>query len=182
MKKILTKSMYQIVSEEYIELSPQIRLGIIYNLDLNEKEKVEVYFKFLSRMTLIAETNVYPHDIMDRVNIIEFPYDINRDKVFTEQMFNEHLSEMFTWIARGANMYINQSINMEEKYIERIENYLEIADSKDYEVAHISEDGIYKSFIRDIEDDKFANISEAKRVAQMIRKRVSNNHITRWYA
>jgi hypothetical protein len=79
-------------------------------------------------------------------------------------------------------MYINQSINMEEKYIERIENYLEIADSKDYEVAHISEDGIYKSFIRDIEDDKFANISEAKRVAQMIRKRVSNNHITRWYA
>lgn len=122
LRKILTESMgkriaHAVYHEGWNNNCP--RAAFLYDVDLNDGcFSVDDCYDLLQQTKVIAETNTYPYKILNettkhKIKVIEFPVkfvaDKNRDSAMVEDMYTVHLSEMFTWIARGANMWLDEN-------------------------------------------------------------------------
>lgn len=79
---------------------------------------------------------------------------------------------------------INKMDKNIKKYDKLINNFLEIQNEKEYsnETAHIVQDEIYRTFIKDISNNKFKTIEDAILISKKIKKSVIKHDKDRWYA
>ena len=77
-----------------------------------------------------------------------------------------------------ASKTVSEHIKFYTKKFDLVEKY---DSDKDYESAHIQEDLIMKTFLRDLVNDKFNSMNDAKTIATLIKKSIKNKN-NRFYS
>ncbi len=120
LRKIMTKLLFvNVTCLVKHKILTTHRLAILNANDINDSLCEEDCNDLLNQTDIIVETNHYPYKLTkyNRMQVIEFPMryvvdpkkatERKRDDTYVAKMHTEHLSEVFSWIARGAHMHLN---------------------------------------------------------------------------